>query len=181
VFLDTNGNERFDPGEMLLPQVRVSTGMQTRTSDANGAYDLWNVTPHEPALVAVDSTTLASPLWVPAYRAVEIRPGPNRYEVVDIPVMPGGVIEGAVVRTADSSGAGGIVLRLERVGGEASRTIVTFRDGGFYAIGIKPGDYVLRLDPPMSERLGVRMEPIRFTMPPDIDGATVGGLVLRLY
>jgi hypothetical protein len=25
------------------------------------------------------------------------------------------------------------------------------------------------------------MEPIRFTMPPDIEGATVGGLVLRLY
>jgi hypothetical protein len=74
-----------------------------------------------------------------------------------------------------------VVLRLESAGGASGRTIVTFRDGEFYAIGIKPGDYALRLDPKMSGQFGVQMEPIRFTMPPDIEGATVGGLVLRLY
>lgn len=180
VFLDLNGNERLDPGEQVLPDVRVSVGMHTRVSGDDGQFALWNVTPHEPALVAVDSTTLASPLWVPAYRAVQIRPGPNRYAVVDIPVLPGGVIEGMVVRAADSSGVGGVTLRLEREGSPGDRSIVSFRDGEFYGVGIKPGDYVLRLDPGAAERLGLRADPIRFTMPADVDGATVSGLVLRL-
>jgi hypothetical protein len=79
VFLDRNGNERFDPGEEPLPNVRVIVGMETRVFNQRGEYRLWNVTPHEPALIAVDSTSLESPLWVPAFAAIRIEPGPNRY------------------------------------------------------------------------------------------------------
>lgn len=180
VFLDQNGNERFDRGEQALPNVRVSVGIQSRTSDASGRYRLWNVTPYEPAIVAIDSATLASPLWVPAHQAVEVRPGPNRYEVVDLAVAPGGVVEGRAVRVSDGTGLPGVTLLLERVETGASRALVTFSDGEFYAMGVKPGDYRLVIDPRSAQRLGLSAEPIRLTMPASVDGATVGGLVLRV-
>ncbi|MGE0553765.1 MAG: carboxypeptidase-like regulatory domain-containing protein [Gemmatimonadales bacterium] len=180
VFLDANGNERFDPGEQPLSAVRVSVGMQTRVSGADGSYRLWNVTPHEPALVAIDSTTLASPLWVPTYRAIQIRPAPNRYEVVDIPVAPGGVIEGRAVFAADSAPVGGLALELLHVASGASRTLVTFRDGAFYSIGIKPGEYLLRVEERVARRLQLGAEPIRITMPASPEGATIADLLLLL-
>ena len=178
VFLDRNGNERLDDGEPLLPDVRVTIGMETRRSGDDGRFHLWNVTPFEPAVVAVDSTTLPSPLWVPSFGAVEVRPGPNRYQIVDIPVAPGGVVEGAVSR-ADGDVAG-IPIVLEDATTGATRRLVSFSDGQFYAIGIKPGRYRLRLPEAVAERLGVAVDPVEFVMPSDVDGATVGNLVLRL-
>ncbi len=180
VFLDRNGNERFDQGEQVLPNVRVSIGMETRRSGDDGRFHLWNVTPFEPAIVAVDSTTLPSPLWVPAFGAVEVRPGPNRYQIVDIPVAPGGVIEGSVVRGPDSTAVPGVPIVLEAIATGTARRLVSFSDGQFYAIGIKPGRYRLRIPAATAQRLGLTAEPVEFVMPADVDGATVGNLVLRL-
>ncbi|MGE0439577.1 MAG: hypothetical protein AB7S39_03740 [Gemmatimonadales bacterium] len=179
VFLDENGNERLDDGEPLLPNVRVSVGLETRVSDARGEYRLWNVTPYEPAVVAVDSATLASPLWVPTRAAVAVEPGPNRYRIVDIPIAPGGVIDGKVLR-ADSAGAPGVTLVLRHLGTGQIRRIVSFSDGEFYAMGIRPGEYELSLDPATGQRLGLAAEALRFTLAASADGAAVSGLTVRV-
>ncbi len=179
VFLDQNGNDRFDPGEPLLPNVRVSIGMETRTSDSKGEYRLWNVTPYERAVIAVDSTTLASPLWVPSIGRVAVEPGPNRFRVVDIPIAPGGVVEGRVER-ADGSPASGITLTLTDLKSGATRAVVSFSDGAFYTMGVKPGEYRLVVDQRIQERLGIQVEPIRFVLAAEADGATVSGIVVRL-
>ena len=179
VFLDANGNDRFDAGEELLPNVRLSIGMESRVSDARGEYRLWNLTPYEPAVIAVDSASLASPLWVPARGAVSVEPGPNRFRIVDIPIAPGGVIDGRVLR-ADSSGAAGITLILTHLESGATRSITSFSDGAFYAMGIRPGRYRLTLDPRVATRLGRSAEPIEFVMAAVLDGATVGDLRLVL-
>lgn len=180
VFLDQNGNGRFDAGERPLPNVRVSIGMETRFSDARGEYHLWNVTPYEQAVVAVDSSTLASPLWVPTDAAVAVEPSPNRYRIVDLPVAPGGVIDGRVVRAAGRAGTAGVTLTLTHLATGKTRTIVTFSDGDFYAMGIKPGAYELAVEPALARRLGITAAPIRFEMASNIDGASVSGLVITI-
>lgn len=178
VFLDRNGNDRFDVGEDLLPNVRVIVGMETRVSNRRGEYHLWNVTPHEPAVIAVDSTTLESPLWVPAFSAVSIEPGPNRYRVVDLPIAPGGVIDGRVVRAADSAGIAGLSLLLTNRATGAVRRIVSFSDGEFYLMGVKPGEYDLTLFPSEAGRLRLANMPLRVVIQPDPDGAVVSGLLV---
>lgn len=180
VFLDTNGNGVFDQGETPLANVRVSIGMETRFSDAKGEYHLWNVTPYERAVIAVDSASLASPLWVPNEAAVAVEPAPNRYRIVDIPVVPGGVIDGRVVRATGSVGVAGITLTLTQLATGRTRTIVTFSDGDFYAMGIKPGEYELRVDPATAARLGIANLPLRFEMASTVDGAAVSGLVISI-
>jgi hypothetical protein len=133
-------------------------------------------------VVAVDSSTLASPLWVPAYNSVSVETGPNRFRTLDIPILPGGVIEGRVVRESVDSAVpvSGARLLLRRHGSSQTVQLVTFSDGGFYLIGVKPGAYELSVDPAMLAKLGLSAWPVAFTMPPLPDGATVEGLELRL-
>ncbi len=182
VFLDANGDGRWQPGEQTIHGVRVRAGFVTALSDSSGRYRIWDLPAFEPVLVAVDSSTLASPLWVPAYNAVSVETGPNRFRSLDIPILPAGVIEGRVVReTVDSTvPVAGARLLLRRHGSSQTAQLVTFSDGGFYLIGVKPGSYELAVDPSVLARLGLSSWPIGFTVPPLVDGATVDGLELRL-
>jgi hypothetical protein len=182
VFLDANGDGRFQPGEQAVSGARVRAGFVTALSDSSGRYRIWDLPAFEPVLVAVDTTTLASPLWMPAYGSMSVETGPNRFRTVDIPIVPGGVIEGRVVRrTVDSTVAmPGMRLLLRRHGSSQTARLVTFSDGGVYLIGVKPGEYEMSVDPSVLARLGLSAWPIAFTVPSSADGATVDGLELRL-
>jgi hypothetical protein len=62
----------------------------------------------------------------------------------------------------------------------ARRNLVTFTDGGFYLLGVKPGDYELTVDSRALEALGVTAEPLRFTLAPAAGGVGKSGLELLL-
>ncbi len=179
VFLDVNGNGKFDPGEQSLPGVRVVVGSTFAFSDAEGAYHVWDVLPYEPTPVSVDSATLASPLWVPAFAAMMVEPSPNRYRRLDIPVLPGGVIEGRVHRASGGT-AGGIVLVLTHKQSGERRLLTTFGDGSFYAIGIRPGSWELVVDPKCLSLLHASAGTMHFTVAPDVEGAAVDNLEVEL-
>jgi hypothetical protein len=182
VFLDGNGDGRWQADEELLPDVRVLAGFTSALSDSSGRYRVWDLPSFEPVLVTIDSTSLASPLWVPAYGSVSMETGPNRFRSLDIPILPGGVIEGRLLRQTPDGVApmAGMTLRLKRRGSRDVRTLVTFSDGDFYAIGVRPGEYELSADGGVLSRLGLRSESLTFTMPASAEGATVEGLELRL-
>ncbi len=182
VFLDVNGDRRWQAGEQTLYGVRVRAGFVTAVSDSSGRYRIWDLPAFEPVLVAVDTSTLASPLWLPAYNAVSVETGPNRFRSLDIAVVPTGVIEGRVVRqTVDSIvPVAGARLLLRRHGSSQTTGLVTFSDGGFYLIGVKPGEYELSADPAVLTRLDLTAWPVAFTVPTAPEGATVDGLELRM-
>jgi hypothetical protein len=182
VFLDENGNGKRESNEQLLPGVRVRAGFTSAVSDSSGRYRVWDLPAFEPVLVTIDSTTLASPLWIPAYGSMSLETGPNRFRGLDIPVVPGGVIEGRLVRDTPDGRApvAGVQLRLQRVGSREQRQLVTFSDGDFYLMGVKPGEYELSVDRDVLVRLGLTGDPLSFTMPASAEGATVDGLELRL-
>ena len=211
VFLDQNGNGRYDRGEQALPGVRVVAGPTFAFSDSTGAYRVWDLLPFEPTRVAVDSTTLASPLWVPGFAAAVVEPPPNRYRTLDVPVLPGGAAEGRIVwadrRTGgradsvanhavaardsisvtDQASAGplvrpsaGIVLVLRHQASGEQRVISTFSDGGFYLMGLRPGDWELSVDPRCLGTLQAAAEPVKFAIASDLNGDQVSGLEVVL-
>ena len=180
VFLDANGNGRFDPGEEGLAHVRVQAGTSNALSDSSGQYRLWDVVPFEPVIVAADSLSFESPLWVAANPALTIAPGPNRYTVVDIPVVLGSVVEGSVLRrfgngTQGVAGAT-LLLREERTGRE--RSVTTFTDGSYYLLGVRPGDYALSVDARVLDLLQMKAEPRRFSVSASGDGPGTIDLLL---
>jgi hypothetical protein len=182
VFLDANGNGRREADEELLPDVQVRVGNLTAMSDSQGRYRVWDLLPFEPVLVVIDSASLASPLWIPGYSAISVEPGPNQFRRLDLPVSPGGVVEGRVLRETATGpyGIGGVALHLTDRKTGARHTTLTYSDGEFYVMGVKPGDYEITVADAVTARLRVTAEPIRFTLFPSSDGETVSGLEITL-
>jgi hypothetical protein len=182
IFLDLNNDGRWQPGEPLLPDVRLRLGTVSATSDSAGRYHIWDVQPYEPVLLVVDSASLKSPLWIPTYGAMSVEPEPNHFRGIDIPIAPGGVIEGRAVRETVTGlvGVGALPLILVDGRTHTQRKLTTFSDGDFYAIGVRPGEYLLEVDEAVLARLGLTAEPVKFTLAPSVEGGTVQGLELRL-
>jgi hypothetical protein len=181
VFLDENGNGLVDPGEPGVPNVRVLVGTHRAVSDSAGVYRVWDIVPFEPILVAVDSLTLESPLLVPAFATASIIPGPNRFRSLDLPIVQAGVIEGRVAQgQAGGRGIGGVTLVLTDRRSGAQRRIVTFTDGDFYLLGVKPGDYDLTVEERVLEGLGMIAGPLRLTLTAGVNGVGASGLEVVL-
>jgi len=145
VFLDDNANGVQDPGEPGLAGVRVVVGASTAMSDTRGRYHVWDIPAFEPVLVQIDSTSLDNPLYVPAFRSASVRPPPNAYRQLDLPLVTGAVLEGRVVR--DGAPMPGLSLLLTNAGNGKVTSFATFSDGSFYVLGVKPGQYTLQVDP----------------------------------
>jgi hypothetical protein len=178
VFMDENANGIRDVGEPPVVNARVLVGSLSTRSDSTGAYHLWDLVPFEPVLVSLDSLSLDSPLFVPLFARSSIVPGPNRFRSLDIPVVEAGIIEGRVVRNGAGVGAVTLILTDRRSG--ARRTVVTFNDGGFYLMGVKPGDYELTVTEQVLDVLAVDAEPLRFSLAPTSTGIGRADLEIRL-
>ena len=176
--MDLNANGIREVGEPAVANARVLVGSLSARSDSTGAYHVWDLVPFEPVSVSLDSLSLESPLLVPFFARTSIVPGPNRFRNLDIPVVEAGVIEGRVVRNA--SGVGGVTLLLTDRQRGVQRTLVTFNDGGFYLMGVKPGDYELSVDGRVLDALAVDAQPLRFTLAPSANGIGREGLEIRL-
>jgi len=178
VFMDLNANGIRDVGEPAIVNARVLVGSLSTRTDSSGAYRIWDLVPFEPVIVSLDSVSLDSPLLVPLFARTSIVPGPNRFRSLDIPVVEAGVIEGRVVR--NGAGVGGVTLILTDRRSGIRRTLVTFNDGAFYLMGVKPGDYELTVAEQVLDALAVDAEPVRFSLAPTPNGIGREGLEVRL-
>ncbi len=178
VFMDLNADGIREVGEPAVANARVLVGSLSARSDSTGAYHVWDLVPFEPVIVSLDSLSLESPLLVPLFARTSVVPGPNRFRNLDIPVVEAGVIEGRVVR--NGSGVGGVTLLLTDRQRGVQRPLVTFNDGGFYLMSVKPGDYELSVDARVLDALAVDAQPLRFTLAPSANGIGREGLEIRL-
>jgi len=162
--------------------VKVRAGIHQVATDSSGRYLIWDLEPYEPVDVEVDSLSLPSPLWAPTFGLVSVEPGPNSFRNLDLAIAPGGTIDGRVLRETieGMKGMGGVPLVLTDLKTGRTRSLTTFSDVAFYAIGIKPGDYQLTVSPQILTRLSMAAQPIRLSIPVVMDGASVTGLYIQL-
>ena len=107
-------------------------------------------------------------------------PSPNHFTSVDVPLSTGAVLEGQVSREFGGAmqGVAGVTLELREVSSGRRRSIVTFTDGSFYTLGVRPGEYELTVGTRTLELLRQTAEPLRFAVAPD--GTAPAGLEIRL-
>ncbi len=186
VFLDLDADGELDAGEPPLPGTRLLVANRWVTADSSGRYRVWGLSPHEEVLVSVDSTSLASPWWMPGYAAEAVMPTPNLIQGADVPVVIGGVIEGMLVMAGPSSHPVSRPLAIELTELKSgSRTIVeSFTDGTFYRMGLRPGHYQATVPPGFTAGSGLVADTLRFELTPGRSasdpGPTVSGLRLTL-
>jgi len=182
VFLDLNANGVFDEGEFVVPDVRIRVGIYSERTDSSGAYRIWQLPAYERLVASVDTTTIPSPFWIPAYSAVAVTSSPNRFVNLNFPLVAGGMVEGFVQRqtsTGTQPLAGAVVLLLEQRSGRR-REVTTFTDGSFYVLGLPPGEWEVTIDPALLDRLGQRADPLRFTIKQLLEGQSVSGVNLLI-
>lgn len=80
----------------------------------------------------------------------------------------------------NGAGVGGVTLILTDRRHGTRRTLVTFTDGAFYLMGVKPGDYELMVEEQVLDALAVDAEPLRFSLAPTPNGIGRSDLEVRL-
>ena len=78
----------------------------------------------------------------------------------------------------DGTGVGGVTVILLDRRRNTQRALMTFNDGGFYVMGVKPGDYELLVPVAVLEALRANAEPLQFAVRPG--GTGPSNLELRL-
>lgn len=155
VFLDRDENGRFDPGDQPLPGVGMTiNGIERpeRTTE-EGIVFLPDLSPHQPADVALDARTLEDPQWVSDARGVRVTPRPGNAVQLELPVVATADIEGSVYTMRDGrrEDTGGVKVELTDAEGKVVQQTTAAYDGFYVFTHVRRGRYSVRLARPSGE------------------------------
>jgi len=159
VYRDLNDNGVRDPAEPLEKGALVTTGrrLSDRATDARGAVLVGGLATFTPVTVGIDESSLADPMLVARKALQVVVPRPGVPASVEIGLVGGGDVEGAIVK---SGGLGFEGLDLELVDG-AGKLVASTRtdfDGFFLFERVPYGDYHIRLSRDSAEAVGLARE-----------------------
>jgi hypothetical protein len=178
MFRDDNANGRQDLGEPGIAGIPVRVGGWLAETDSSGSFSAWGLLPFEPVRIDVDSLSFDNPQFMLPAPVIVVRPAPNSFGTVNVPVLVGAEISGYVV--LDDVALGGIPVVLRELNTGAEFTTVTFADGVFYRSSIPPGEYEVTLPEAVLERLGALAPPLSILVPPGAGEKRYSDLHLRL-
>jgi hypothetical protein len=186
LFIDTNENGKFDPGEVVVPAKAVRLDRSANMLlGSDGILRITQLQSYWKYQMEVDIHALPNPNLAPKVKRFTFVAEPNRYRNIDIPLYQTGIIEGFVVvdNNGKEEGLGGLRLVLEKLNdSEPLQLLRTFTDGGFYVFGLMPGKYRLHADPKQLEFMNVTSEPgiLEFEIKALADGDYLENLNFKL-
>ena len=165
VYRDLNDNGVLDTGEPLEQGALITTGSRQaeRKTDANGSVTIGGLTAYEPVPVGIDITSLNDPMLTPEKALQVVVPRPGIPANVQIGLIGGGSVEGALIKSAEL-GFEGVDLELVDSAGKVAGTARTDFDGFFLFERVAYGRYTLRISAASAEAakiaidLGARVE-----------------------
>jgi len=165
VYRDLNDNGALDTGEPLEKGALITTGSRQaeRKTDANGSVTIGGLTAYEPVPVGIDITSLNDPMLTPEKALQVVVPRPGIPANVQIGLIGGGSVEGALIKSAEL-GFEGVDLELVDSAGKVAGTARTDFDGFFLFERVAYGRYTLRISAASAEAakigidLGARVE-----------------------
>jgi hypothetical protein len=146
VFRDLNDNGLLDAGEPLEKGALITTGARQveRKTDAKGSVTVGGLAPYLPIPVGIDGTSIDDPMLTPKKPLQVVVPRPGVSADVLIPLVGGGDIEGALMKSGEL-GFEGVDLELVDRQGKVAGTARTDFDGFFLFERVPYGTYSLRV------------------------------------
>jgi hypothetical protein len=146
VYRDLNDNGVRDPGEPLEKGALITTGttQAEKPTDANGSVLVGGLAPFHPVTVGVDVSSLADPMLVPKKALQVVVPRPGVPADVEIGLVGGGDVEGALMKSGDL-GFEGVDLELVDATGKVIGSTLTDFDGFFLFERVPYGSYTIRV------------------------------------
>ena len=146
VYRDLNDNGLHDAAEPFEKGALITTGTKQaeRATDAAGAVTIGGLTAYAPVAVGIDATSLDDPMLVPKKALQLVVPRPGVPAEIEIGLVGGGDIEGALVKSG-GLGFEGLDLELVDGVGKVAATARTDFDGFFLFERVPYGSYLIRL------------------------------------
>jgi hypothetical protein len=146
VYRDLNDNGVRDASEPAEPGAMVTTGTQQaeEATDAKGNVVVGGLIPFQPIAVGIDLTSLADPMLVPKKALQVVIPRPGVPADVEIGLVGGGDVEGALVKSG-GLGFEGVDLELVDASGKVVARTRTDYDGFFLFERVAYGSYTIRV------------------------------------
>jgi hypothetical protein len=165
VYRDLNDNGIRDPGEPREKGALITTGTRqaARKTDGNGSATIGGLTAYVPVPVGIDTTSLDDPMLTPKTALQVVVPRPGIAAEVEIGLVGGGDIEGALMKSGEL-GFEGVDLELVDTGGKVVSTARTDFDGFFLFERVPYGHYLVRISAAaakavkLSTELGVSLD-----------------------
>lgn len=185
VFLDRDGNGRFDGDDTPLPDVRFSAGMSgsVPSTDARGMAMLTRLPANQAMTIAIREDSLGNPYWIPLSPAQQIRAQPGQVVALSFPVMVSTEIDGTVyfMKGTERKPASNVSLQLLDRSGAVVRELRSAFDGAYLFDRVAPGDYTLQVAPEQLSRLALQAPDARsLTLGDGKDVVTIDWLLLPL-
>ena len=146
VYRDLNDNGIRDPGEPVEKGALITTGSQQaqKPTDAHGTVLVGGLVPYQPIAVGIDVSSLADPMLVPKKALQVVVPRPGVPANVEIGLVGGGDVEGALVKSG-GLGFEGVGVELVDSSGKVVATSLTDFDGFFLFERVAYGSYTIRV------------------------------------
>ncbi|MBN2188896.1 MAG: OmpA family protein, partial [Chitinispirillaceae bacterium] len=158
MFVDDDDDGTYDAGEELIPAKAIKVdGMGKLQQRGNGFIRVSQLQNYFRYNLEVDRRQI-DPNLVPKIDRFSFVVDPNQFKRIEIPFYRGGTITGTVYledKGARTPLSGTRVIIEQSPHGTSVDTVRTFADGGFYAMNIAPGSYMLTVDP--AQRLFLHM------------------------
>ncbi len=146
VYRDLNDNGVHDPSEPFEKGALITTGtvQAERGTDAKGSVVVGGLTVFAPIAVGIDASSLEDPMLVPKKALQVVVPRPGVPAEVEIGLVGGGDIEGAIVKSG-GIGFEGLDVELVDTAGKVVATARTDFDGFFLFERVTYGSYAIRI------------------------------------
>lgn len=183
-YLDANQNGLFDPGENPIEGAGFTINKGSRhplRSNADGLAYLTRLTPRQYADIALDTSTLEDPQWLPTVKGMRMLPRPGKVQTIDFPVVMTGEVDGIVYlqEGGKTRGIGNALVELVDDRGGVAASGLSSSDGYYVVQSVRPGHYKARISPGQLDKLKLASTaPVELTM--RADGEFVYGLNFTL-
>jgi hypothetical protein len=185
MFLDENGNDKYDEAEKIIEGSSVSIGQSASYQKSSGGLvKVWELLPYARYQAELLDVSMSNSLWVPKHRLYAFITDPHRAKTMDIPFTAVGMIEGTVLRMRKEERVPvpGLKVHVDEIGGTMKRTIPLFQDGSLYYVGLAPGKYKIFVDSVQLNILELVAQPMmrEFIVKATAEGDAISGLDFML-
>lgn len=183
VFLDKNLNAKIDPGEMVIPNVKVELkqALARGVTDENGIATLVGIPDQKLSDIVIDQETLPNPFLKPLVDGVSIRFRKGVADKLDFPVAMTSELEGLLFQ----DGARGLqpvaraTINLVDAKGAVKAKVNSEYDGYFLFSGVFAGIYTLEVDEKFLTRKQLKEHtPIKVEIGSDSDLILIDDIIL---
>lgn len=179
VFLDENFNGVFDEGDQPLEgvQFKADGALNSTKTGEDGIAFLTGLETYRNLDIELAKATLEDPFWVSTPEGVSVVLRPGISGQIEFPIVTTGEIDGTVYKRSGewASEVRDVIVQLVAKDGTVAYQTESSYDGFYLLDFVRPGSYILRVDPEQTARLRLNATEER-KVEIEADGTILSGL-----